>query len=100
MKVRKDGLIKILSRQHKEYTKAQISSIIEEHGASYFNPNIEYLGFNEWSVPMTYEDKHGKIFTEDDLDRIYSAHNIAINPEKREQWKASQIECGNLKIKA
>lgn len=50
MTVKIDGLIKILSRQHKEYTKEQIAEIIEREGASYFNPNIKYLGFGQWQI--------------------------------------------------
>ena len=45
-----NGLIKILSRQHKEYTKEQIAEIIEREGASFLNPNIKYLGFGKWEI--------------------------------------------------
>ena len=52
--VKKDKLIKIIKRKCSEYTTEQISSIIEEHGAGYFNEftelNIEYKGFCEWEV--------------------------------------------------
>jgi hypothetical protein len=50
MTVEIKGLIKILSRQHKEYTKEQIAEIIERDGAKYFNPDIKYLGFGKWEV--------------------------------------------------
>ena len=50
MTVNRNGLIKILSRQHKEYTREQIAEIIEEKGAKHFNSNIEYLGFGEWQI--------------------------------------------------
>lgn len=50
MTVDKNGLIKILSRQHKEYTKEQIAEIIEREGANYFNPNIKYIGFGKWEI--------------------------------------------------
>lgn len=50
MIVNKNGLIKILARQYKQYTVKQIVEIVERDGASSFDSNIEYLGFGQWKI--------------------------------------------------
>lgn len=55
MKVKKQSLIKIIRREFTYYTAEEISDIIDEYGAAYFNDrgsclNIKYIGFGEWEV--------------------------------------------------
>lgn len=50
MRVQKEGLIKIVSRKHRYYTKRQIAELIEREGAEYFCINVEYMGFGIWEI--------------------------------------------------
>lgn len=50
MRVQKDGLIKIISRKYRYYSRKQIAEIIEREGAEYFFCNIEYIGFGIWEI--------------------------------------------------
>ena len=55
MKVKKEGLVKIIAREYPYYNNEQISEMIEEYGSEYFNGNgcrfrFKYLGFGEWLV--------------------------------------------------
>lgn len=55
MKVKKDGLIKIIGREYPYYTSEQIADIIEEYGVEYFNGrgcrfHFRYIGFGEWEI--------------------------------------------------
>ena len=51
MKVRIEGLVKILARQYKGiYTKEQIREIIERDGANSLDPNITYCHYGVWEI--------------------------------------------------
>lgn len=51
MKVKFEGLVKILARQYGyRYTKSEIAEIIERDGASALNPAISYCGYGVWEI--------------------------------------------------
>lgn len=57
MKVRSDGLIKVLARKYKgRHTKEQIKEIIERDGANSLDSDITYCGFGVWEINMQKAD--------------------------------------------